>query len=339
MTAAPPDLVSLSMLFDRYSILETLHADVPFVFLVQHKASGRDALLHLVPNEQATLAGWDDAFMDAASRAVKLQHPHLIGVEDAGEKGGYRYVIVEQVKEARMKQLSSQIPLSPRDAVQCVQGLALAMAHAHAQGIVHGRIDVTVISVNSRHFCRILPIDLRPSRVLPDLREFYAPEALAERGQGRSAADTYSLGVVLYWLLTGGLPSQRKHLMPSCVGSSSRELDALVARAMAGRPEQRFESLSGMVEDLENLEPEAVQDANKAARKAARRVVMVDKGEPLTYFYLIPLLLVAICVAYIVMVYKYDVAQLRKDYNKARTEYNEEVLRRNSGRLLERGLP
>lgn len=341
MTApAPPDLVSLSMLFDGYTILETLHADVPFVFLVQHKATGRDALLHLVPSDEAERVGWDDRFMDKAARAVKVQHPHLIGIEEAGDKGGYRYVVAEQVREARMKQLSAKLPLSPGDAVQCVKGLAMAMEQAHAKGIVHGRMDVTVVSINARHFCRVLPLDLRATRILPDLRDFYAPETLASGSHPGPAADVYSLGVILYWLLTGGLPSQKKHLMPSCVGSCSKELDALVARAMAARPEQRFGSLSDMIAAMESVQPEASEEQGRAGHHAAaKRVVIVDRGEPLTYFYLIPLLLVAIAVAYIVMVYKYDVATMRNDYNKARSEYNEKVLKLSGSRALELGPP
>lgn len=320
-----PDIELLSPFFEQFALLKVLSSELPFSYLVQHKTAGRQATLYIVPKQMAAKAGWDGSFMARAKEAIKLQHPNLMKVESAGEAGDFLYVIAERTSDPSLEQIASRLPLPPHEVLQAIKGLANGMDQAHGRGIIHGRLDTVTIHINSRNFCRVLPLNVRPGKAVPGQEAFYAPETGKRNARLEPRDDVYSLGMAMYWMLTGGLPSRKGNLMPSCVCSCTHQVDELVSRAIHPDRNVRFSSLGSMVQVLDDTLPNAEKEKKAPGNINRKPLVIIDRGEPLTYFFLIPFLLVLIVFSYVVLCYQQDRAKMVDEYNALISKNNKQA--------------
>ena len=217
-------------------------------------------------------------FMHEAQAAGRLHHPGIVAIFDVGEnpENHNPYIVMEYVAgEPLNRILAREKKLPLETALQLAEKVADALDYAHAQGVIHrdvkpGNILVTkdghakiadfgIAKLNLAHFTL-------PGRVL-GTPAYMAPEQLSgERADGRS--DLFSLGVILYAMVTGHSPFQGNSATTVCfkvansepVAASAldlslpRELDEVIARAMAKDPEQRYQRGTEFAEDLCQLQ-------------------------------------------------------------------------------------
>jgi serine/threonine-protein kinase len=232
-------------------------------------------------------------FTHEAQAVGRLHHSGIVAIFDVGENPENRdpYIVMEYVAGEPLNRIlkrEKKLPLT--QALQLVEEVAEALDYAHAQGVIHrdikpGNILVTpegrakiadfgIAKLNLAHFTL-------PGRVL-GTPAYMAPEQLSGAGvDGRS--DLFSLGVILYALVTGHSPFQGDSATTVCFKVANREplaasaldlnlpheLDEVIARAMAKDPEHRYQRGAEFAEDLRRLQQVLGPGANTTSIRVA----------------------------------------------------------------------
>ncbi|MGH3042398.1 MAG: protein kinase domain-containing protein [Gaiellaceae bacterium] len=222
-----------------------------------------------------------ERFRREARAIARLAHPNVVTVIDRGEWEGRQFIVFEHVAGENLKNVIARDgALAVDRALALACQIARALTFAHQLGIVHRDVkphNVLVdrggtAKVTDFGIARALDADdaLTATGTVLGTGQYLSPEqANGERGDERS--DQYSLGVVTYELLTGEVPYSGENLMAVAMqhvrdpvpsvrarrpGVSER-VDAVVAKAMAKRPEDRFESMDALAAALESCHAEA----------------------------------------------------------------------------------
>jgi serine/threonine-protein kinase len=217
-------------------------------------------------------------FMNEAQAAGRLHHAAIVSIFDVGENPENRdpYIVLEYVAgESLNRVLAREKKLPLPKALQLAEEIAEALDYAHAQGVVHRDIKPGNILVTEDGHAKIVDFGIAklnvahftlPGRVM-GTPAYMAPEQLSGEGvDGRS--DLFSLGVILYAMVTGHSPFQGNSATTVCFKVANREpvaatafdltlpqeLDEVISRAMAKDPEQRYQTGAAFAEDVRQLQ-------------------------------------------------------------------------------------
>ena len=240
-------------------------------------------------------------FINEAQAAGRLHHPGIVSVFDMGENPENRdpYIVLEYVSgESLNKILHREKKLSLPRALKLAEEIADALDYAHTQGVVHRDIKPANILINETGNAKIADFGIAklnlahftlPGRVL-GTPAYMAPEQLSGEGaDGRS--DLFSLGVILYTMVTGHSPFQGNSATTVCFKVANREpvaasaldltlpadIDAIIARAMAKHPEERYQRGAEFAADLRIL-----QQPQGTSKSTTSRIPMSASGTTLT---------------------------------------------------------
>ena len=217
-------------------------------------------------------------FLNEAQAAGRLHHSGIVSVFDVGENPENQdpYIVLEYVAgESLNRILARQKKLDLTTALLFAEEIADALDYAHAQGVVHRDIKPANILVTEAGHAKIADFGIAklnlahftlPGRVL-GTPAYMAPEQLSGEGaDGRS--DLFSLGVILYAMVTGHSPFQGNSATTVCYKVANREpiavtaldmtlppqLDAVIGRAIAKNPEDRYQRGAEFANDLRQLQ-------------------------------------------------------------------------------------
>jgi adenylate cyclase len=248
------------------------------VYLAEQLTLNRQVALKVLPTELAEDEGFRGRFIRESKLAASLDHPNVIEVYDAGEADGVLYLAMRLVKGTDLKTLvRRERPLDPGRVVGLITQVASALDAAHRKGLVHRDVKPANVLVEDRGdgteraYLTDFGLTKRPDSMsgLSQTGQFLGSVEYAapEQFEGREVdvrTDLYALGCVAYECLTGAVPFARDseaavmfaHLNEPAPHASSRRpglpagLDAVVAKAMAKRPEDRYPSAGAMAEDV-----------------------------------------------------------------------------------------
>jgi serine/threonine protein kinase len=217
-------------------------------------------------------------FFYEAQAAGRLQHPGIVAIFDAGEdpESHNPYIVLEYVAgESLARILSREKKLPPANAMRLAEEIASALDYAHAQGVVHRDIKPANILITEDGGAKITDLGIAKLNLahytlhghVLGTPAYMAPEQLSGEGaDGRS--DLFSLGVILYAMVTGHSPFPGSSAATVCFKVVNREpvpasafdldlprgLDAVIARAMAKDPNSRYQRGSDFAADLQQLQ-------------------------------------------------------------------------------------
>ena len=240
------------------------------------EALDRTVALKLIAPELAAEQGFRGRFMTESRIAASLDHPNVVPIYRAGEEDGTLFLAMRFVTGDDLRTLVERDgPLEPARAAAMVAQVAAALAAAHARGLVHRDVKPANVLVTAEDHCYLTDFGLvkdlaattgatRTGEVLGTL-DYVAPERI-QGGETGPWTDVYALGCVLFFALTGRVvfpleEPERKlwaHLSaPPPSASVTPAVDAVLSRALAKAPRQRYESAPALAAALR----EAVGDA------------------------------------------------------------------------------
>jgi serine/threonine protein kinase/HEAT repeat protein len=277
--------VSIGALIGRYRIVEQLGAGgMGAVFLARHEDLGHDAVVKvLLHRALASSADSAQRFLREARMAAAIRHPGVVQVMDVGRhESGDLFILMERLYgESLQRRLKRAGKLGPRTAISFAIQTARALEAVHAHGVhrdvkpdnlflvpdpeVPGGERVKILDFGIAKL-RSQDSELTHTHVAMGTPPYMAPEQCMGAADVDPRADLYSLGIILFQMLCGRLPFRCQSFGQYIIAHTqkkpppvwrharvSRELCDLVARLLAKRPDERFQSARALVEALEAL--------------------------------------------------------------------------------------
>jgi eukaryotic-like serine/threonine-protein kinase len=215
-------------------------------------------------------------FRAEAEAAAKLQHPHIVQVYEVGQHEGQPFFSMQYVEGRNLSQLLRESPLSPKRAARYLHQISQAVAHAHEHGVLHRDLKPSNVLIDLDDQPQVLDFglakqlesdaDITVSGQLLGTPPYMSPEqAGARRGEIGPASDVYSLGAVLYELLTGQPPfggatpletlQQVRDCDPRLPRTLNpqvpRDLEMICLKCLEKDPRHRYPDAKAFAEDLE----------------------------------------------------------------------------------------
>ena len=260
--------------FDRrYIVMRKLGSGgMADVYLAEDKELGRRVALKLLNDRHANDEQFVERFRREAQSAAGLNHPNIVSIFDRGQAEGTYYIAMEYLEGRTLKELLVRNGPSPVPiAIDYARQILGALGFAHRNGIVHRDIKPHNIVVRKDGRLKVTDFGIARSGAsqmteagsIVGTAQYLSPEQ-ARGAPVDARSDLYSLGIVLYEMLTGRVPYTgdapveiaMKHLTavpdpPSKLRPDvPHDLDAVVMRALAKDPEQRYGSAEEMDADL-----------------------------------------------------------------------------------------
>ena len=256
----------------HYNLLETLDASgVGELFRARDTKHGRTVAVRLLAAE---FAPDRKQFIDRARQAQVLSHPNAITLFDVGEHDERVYIVFEFLKGQPLRSEMAGRAVNVRRAVEIAVQIADAVAEAHAAGFTHRGLSPDAIVITAKGNVKIPALDLAVQGGLESitgqvrLPDYDAPEEAQGRSDDRS--DVYSVGAILYEMLTMRRPMHRGASAPSASNPGVvKALDGIVLRAVAPNPDSRYQSVATFAADLRSTAAAlAVEDGEGSSDQA-----------------------------------------------------------------------
>ena len=272
---APDTLID--QVFDgRYKVVRKLGTGgMANVYLAEDQELGRRVAIKMLDARHSQDEQFVERFRREAKNAAGLSHPNIVSIYDRGEAEGTYYIAMEYLDGRSLKELVlARGPLPIADAISFTRDVLVALRFAHRKGVVHrdikphnvmadadGRLKVTDFGI-----ARAGASQMTEAGSIIGTAQYLSPEQ-ARGSAVDQRSDLYSVGVVLYELLTGTVPFTgespveiaMKHLSDTPQPPSVKrpdippDLDMIVLRALAKNPEDRFQTAEEMDAELERV--------------------------------------------------------------------------------------
>ena len=281
----------------RYRIIRSLgEGGMANVYLAHDMVLDRDVSVKLLRLDLRDDPSTKRRFHREAMAATQLNDPHIVGIYDVGEDHGLQYMVMQYVKGTDLKAyIRKHYPIPFPQVIDIMEQVLSAVATAHAHGIIHRDLKPQNILIDENKNVKITDFgiavavsqdSLTQTNTLMGSVHYLSPEQ-ARGSIATKQSDIYSLGIILFELLTGKVPFEGetavsialKHFreeIPS-VREQNKEipqaLENVIIKATAKEPAERYSSVNEMAADLKTvLDP---QRANEPRLK----IQQDDNGE------------------------------------------------------------
>ncbi|MGD0455757.1 MAG: Stk1 family PASTA domain-containing Ser/Thr kinase [Solirubrobacteraceae bacterium] len=259
----------------RYRVISRLGSGgMADVYLAQDQLLGRDVAVKVLHHHFAEDQEFVERFRREASSAAALSHPNIVGIFDRGEWNGTYYIAMEYVAGRPLKAIvREQGALDPAAAIEIVVQILRAARFAHRRGVIHRDLKPHNVILDEEGRARVTDFgiaragasDMTLTGSIMGTAQYLSPE----QAQGlavSASSDLYSIGVILYELLTGVVPFEGETAVAVAFKQVSAEpyppsalnpalphsLDAVVLRALAKDPAHRYADADELIAALEH---------------------------------------------------------------------------------------
>ena len=295
---------------DRYELGEIIgFGGMSEVHLARDHRLNRDVAIKILRADLARDPSFYLRFRREAQNAAALSHPAIVAVYDTGEAetptGPLPYIVMEYVDGVTLRDIvHTDGPLPARRAIEIIADACQALNFSHQNGIIHRDVKPANIMISTTNAVKVM--DFGIARAIADSNSVTQTAAVIgtaqylspEQARGDSVdarSDVYSLGCVLYEILTGEPPFTGdspvsvayQHVREDPVPPSKRhegisaDLDAVVLKALAKNPENRYQTAAEMRADLVRVHNGETPEAPKVLTDAERSSLLSSAGPSL----------------------------------------------------------
>ena len=277
--------ISAGTRFRRYEVTAPLGVGgMGEVYLARDVELDRTVALKVLREGPDADGARNRRFIQEARAAISLNHPNIAHVYDAGEESGVRFLAMEYVEGETLRSRTSRGRLTLAESIDIATQIASALASAHALGIIHRDVKPENVMLRPDGYVKVLDFglakltfagteDVTAPRVLYTepgtilgTTQYMSPEQLRS-GSVDARSDIFSLGVVLYEMISGSRPfnaSSPSEVIAAILTEDPAPLDAVlppgicavVMKALAKDPDDRFASARDLVAALKNVRDE-----------------------------------------------------------------------------------
>jgi eukaryotic-like serine/threonine-protein kinase len=284
------------VLADRYELEELVGTGgMSSVFRAHDRLLDRKVALKILHQQYSGDDDYVERFKREARSVAALSHPNVVTVIDRGEHEDRQFIVFEYVEGENLKRLIERRGPAPvPNALELAIQIARGLAFAHQHGLIHRDVKPQNVLLNGDGRAKVTDFGIARSLnvqrgmtqtgTVLGTSDYIAPE----QAQGQRVdehTDVYSLGVVVYELLTGEVPFPGENFVAVAMRHINEEppsvrekrpdvpvrVDEAVRRAMAKRPEDRFPTMDAFCAELEACLAELQAAGTQVARPAVRR--------------------------------------------------------------------
>lgn len=261
---------------NRYNVIEKIGSGgMSVVYKAKDKILNRFVAIKVLRSEFANDEEFLNRFKTEALAAASLSHPNIVSIYDVGEEEGMQYIVMEYIDGKTLKEFIKEIGrLSSKDAVTIAIQVCRALEHAHKKGIIHRDIKPQNILIDENGIVKVTDFGIARAvstgtiintNLTIGSVHYFSPEQ-ARGGYVDNRSDIYSLGIVLYEMVTGILPFDGdspisialKHIQeevrrPTFYNPDiPRSVENIILKALQKDITLRYQNASEMLQDLKN---------------------------------------------------------------------------------------
>lgn len=297
------DFLIGKILGGRYEIIEKIgEGGMAIIYKAQDLRLKRFVALKVLNEKLAKDPEILSRFLREAQSAARLMHPNIVNVYDIEEFKGLNYIVMEYIDACNLKMIiEKQAPFDRETALKVFKQIANAVKFAHENGIIHRDLKPQNVLVNSMGLLKVTDFGIARAVTSSSLThtgtmmgtvQYFSPEQAQGKPVDRTT-DIYSLGIILFEILTGKLPFEGDNLVaialkqvqeeppaPSIINPSvTPAMDRVVLKALSKNPGDRFQDMEEFIRDVEDVftrdenKPELIQPVKMES------TLMIQSGE------------------------------------------------------------
>jgi predicted Ser/Thr protein kinase len=274
-----PEAFAFPYRFGDYEVTQELgRGGMGVVYGARQISLGRDVALKMILSGQLASDTDRQRFRIEAEAAAKLDHPNIVPVYEGGEQNGQPYFSMKYVNGRTLAQVLNDGPMPPREAARILAAVARAIHFAHQRGVLHRDLKPSNILLDADDIPHVTDfglakqasdvVDLTRRGAVIGTPSYMAPEqAAGARGDVGPASDIYSLGSILYHMLTGRPPFQsaspldtvmmllEQDVVPPRVlnPKADRDLEMIALQCLQKPIDLRYPTAAALANDLESF--------------------------------------------------------------------------------------
>jgi len=274
-------LLELPSKFGKYMLLEEIgRGGMGVIYLARDEETGQEHALKMILHGDQATTTTQRRFHAEAQAAKGLDHPNIIHISDVGQLEGRAYFCMDLIVGETLAERLMRGPMPPRQTARLMMQVARAMDYAHSQGVLHRDLKPSNILIADEDN-RAYIVDFGLARDTTANHEsltrtgsvigtpaYMAPEqAAGKRGQVGAASDVYSLGAIMYHMLTARPPFQaaspvdtvlmlleQDPIPPRVLNrNADRQLEMIAMRCLQKPQDLRYASAGDLADDLERF--------------------------------------------------------------------------------------
>lgn len=298
MASEEPVRRSIPERIGRYHIIERIgRGAMGVVYRAHDEAMGREVAIKVLTADFEDDPDIRTRFHREAEAAARLAHPNIINILDVGEDGTRFFIVMELLRGAPLKEFLKNEKAATLDRkLDLMRQLCAGMTAAHNQQIFHRDIKPGNLFVRTDGILKILDFgvarlassSMTASGFIVGTPDYMSPEqACGTEVDGRS--DIFSIGAVFYYMLSGRKPFPATHLPtlfhqiqseePAPLTDISPRLAAIVMKALAKQPDQRYQTCRAIDAELEVLQNASAQNSEPASVTTAPSAAASDSKD------------------------------------------------------------
>jgi serine/threonine-protein kinase len=282
---------------ERYSVGEKIgEGGMAEVFLGEDTRLGRPVVLKILKDHLAKDAEFLERFKREARSEASLSHPNIISVYDFDEQDGQYFIVMEYMDNARAlsDMLREKGRLTEREVLPLARGILEALAFAHRNGIIHRDLKPHNVLVKPDGTVKVTDFGLAKALTSDSLTQtgamvgtvqYFSPEQAQGKNLGIES-DLYSMGILLYELLSGRVPFEGENPVAIAIKqvqaqapsireanpAVSQSMESVLEKAMRKLPAERFRSAEEFLDALAATQrPESPPTQQRAERPPAQK--------------------------------------------------------------------